>query len=137
MKRGSGTTGAPGISVHVDALEAFAQSVDALMSDHVHGISTVATVLGSGVPFGLYSPSGDVQAAKTAYGDAAAGMTDQLHQFVIGLTILADAARQISTRYRTVDALRGASVEDIEMTIGTVVGRDTPLPQAPGQAQYS
>ncbi len=64
-------------------------------------------------------------------------MTDQLHQFVIGLTILADAARQISTRYRTVDALRGASVEDIELTIGTVVGLDTPLPQVPGQVRYS
>jgi hypothetical protein len=137
MKRESGTAGAPGISVHVDALEAFAQAVDALMSDHVHGISTVTSVLGSGVPFGLYSPSDDVHAAQTAYGDAATGMTDQLHQFVIGLTILADAARQISTRYRTVDTLRRASVEDIEMTIGTVVGLDTPLPQVPGQARYS
>jgi len=29
-------------SVHVDALEAFAQAVEAMMSDHVHGISTVA-----------------------------------------------------------------------------------------------
>ena len=137
MKRESGATGTLGISVHVDALEAFAQAVDALMSDHVHGISTVVTVLGSGVPFGLDSPSGDVQAAKIAYGDAASGMTDQLRQFVIELTILADAARQISTRYRTVDALRGASVADIEMTIGTIVGRDTPLPQTPGQVQYS
>ena len=137
MKRGSGAADAPDISVHVDALEAFAQAVEAMMSDHVHGISTVATVLGSGVPFGLYSPSGDVQAAKTAYGDAATGLTDQLSQFVIGLTILADAARQISARYRTVDALRRASVEDIELTIGTVVGRDTPLPQVPGQVHYS
>jgi hypothetical protein len=137
MKRESGATDAPGISVHVDALEAFAQAVDAVMSDHVHGVSTVATVLGSGVPFGLYCPSGDVQAAKTAYGDAATGLADQLRQFVIGLTIMADAARQISARYRTVDALRRASVEDIELTIGTVVGRDTPLPQVPGQEHYS
>jgi hypothetical protein len=134
MKRGNGVIGAPDISVHVDALEAFAQVVDSAMGDHVHSISTVATVLASGVPFGLYSPSGDVQAAKTAYGDAAAGLTDQLKHFVIGMTILADAARQISARYRTVDALRCASVEDIELTIGTAVGRDTPLP---GPVQYS
>lgn len=137
MQRGAAAGAASGISVHVDALEAFAQVVDAVMNDHVHGVSTVATVLGSGIPFGLYSPSGDVQAAKNAYDDAAAGMTDQLQQFFIGMTILADAARQISARYRTVDALQRASVEDIELTIGTVVGRDTPLPQMPGQAQYS
>ena len=137
MKRGNGATGAPGISVHVDALEAFAQAVDSVMDDHVHSISTVSSVLASGVPFGLYSPSGDVQAAKTAYGDAAAGLTDQLQHFVIGMTILADAARQISTRYRTIDALRRASVQDIELTIGTAVGRDTPLPQEPGAVQYS
>ena len=137
MKRASSTGVSPGISVHIDALEAFAQVVDAVMTDHVHGVSTASTVLGSGIPFGLYSPSGDVQGAKDAYSDAAAGMTDQLKEFIVGLTILADAARQISARYRTVDALRGAATNDVSTMIGVIAGHDTPLPQIAGRAQYS
>jgi hypothetical protein len=137
MKRASASGVSPRISVHIDALEAFAHVVDAAMGDHVHGVSTVSTVLGSGIPFGLYSPSGDVQGAKDAYVDAAAGMTDQLNEFIIGLTILADAARQISARYRTVDALRSAAANDVSTMIGVIVGNDTPLPQIAGRAQYS
>jgi hypothetical protein len=137
MSGASGSGEAAGIAVQLAALESFAQAVDSLVDDHGHRIGVARTIFGSGIPFGQSTPSTEVQAAVSAYAETAEGMTDQIGSFYLGLAVLADAARAISDRYRSVDARQSATVNDIELIIGVIVGTDTPAALGPSARQYS
>ena len=135
MAGGSRAGASIGISVHIDALGKFAQAVDAVKDAHAHAVGEISTVFNAGVPFGLDTPSDAIHAAVNRYFDTTGGTTDQMTAFYLEMIILADTARQISVNYRTVDALRAATVQDITTAVDLAIGTDTPPPPTPGADQ--
>src|SRR5690242_860351 len=84
------------VNVHVDGLHTFASAVDKQNEEnftpHVYRLSNDYA---AGVPFALWSPSGDMVAAKQKYYDCLTATTERLMAYINVSQTLTDAIRQV------------------------------------------
>src|SRR4051812_16948269 len=67
-----------------------------------------------GVAFGARSPSGEVQAARTAYHDCLTRAYEALHSYVHTSEVLLTAAHKVADMYAGADQLSTARMNDID-----------------------
>jgi hypothetical protein len=70
-----------------------------------------------GVAFGARNPSLDLHAVRSRYADCLQTTVDQLAAYIDASSVLVAAAVEIAFRYRTVDELAAASVQDVDAVL--------------------
>jgi hypothetical protein len=102
------------IEVNPHALHSFGVALGGEVHGNVKPHAQRLTItFADGVAFGAHNPSADLQAAASAYHDCLAGVTQQLAAVVDAVTVLADSAQTIASRYATSDALAHAKANDV------------------------
>lgn len=70
-----------------------------------------------GVAFGARSPSGEVQAARTAYHDCLTRAYEALHSYVHTSEVLLTAAHKVAEMYASADQLSTARMQDVDAAL--------------------
>ena len=70
-----------------------------------------------GVAFGARSPSGEVQAARTAYHDCLTRAYEALHSYVHTSEVLLTAAHKVAEMYADADQLSTARMQDVDAAL--------------------
>ena len=89
-------------------------------------VSHLIDQYGVDVGLGTRNPSQNVRAFRDRYGDCLDDTVDRLHSYLRESSLLVDAAGAILARYRSVDELAGASVQDITQMLSLAQPIDGP-----------
>lgn len=110
MTQGDGAGTA--IGVDLTALTEFGARIGSYATNVAGTASERLTIVfADGVQFGYRTPSADVQAARQAYDQCLAAMSEQLNTLVEAASTLAGAAGTIASEYAQTDAAVTAAVD--------------------------
>jgi hypothetical protein len=85
-----------------------------------------------GAAFGTRNPSLDLHAVRVRYRDCLQATVDQLAAYIDASSVLVAAATEIAFRYRTVDELAAACVQDVDAVLSQAMA----FQQAPDFGHY-
>jgi len=108
--------------IHVD-LAAFEAMRDALAKELQYNVAPSVSHLidqyGFDMRIGTRNPSQNVRAFRDRYGDCLDDTLDRLHSYRRESDLLIEVASAILARYRSVDELAAATVEDITQMLSS------------------
>jgi hypothetical protein len=113
--------------VDLRTLKAFGEFVRRELDENIAPMATrVNQALGNGAVVGPKIPSVDLHSMNSKHGECVDAMRQQLTSYTVNMSIIADAAQAIASRYTSSDTLAQTTIAQIDPVMTAAILLDTP-----------